>query len=106
MSVRKVTNSQLYLNSKDNIRKPIKVSKAQEDAFYESIKRERIERNANQFYEDKKYTLIPAIVIVGIISLPFIAIEKIYNYCRNKKIVHPEEEDFYTADDLKWNKHR
>ncbi len=73
--------------------RPKKISKAQEEAFYESIKQERIERNINTFYEEKKYTLIPTIIIVSIIASPFIAIQKLYDYCKNKKTVHPEKEE-------------
>ncbi len=63
--------------------RPKKVSKSQEDAYYESRKREREEKYINNYYEEKKSTLIPLIMIVTFLSYPFIKIGEIYEYCIN-----------------------
>jgi hypothetical protein len=81
MNKRKITNSTLYSK---RISKPIKISKLQEDAYWEIKKREREEKFANDFYQENKYRLIPAIVITTIIAYPFIKIYDVYKYCKNK----------------------
>jgi hypothetical protein len=72
------TSNEYYLN------KPVKVSKAQEDAYWENRKRERDEKYVNDYYQENKYKLIPAIIIVTIIAYPFIKIGEAYQYCKNK----------------------
>lgn len=67
-----------YLN------KPVKVSKAQEQAYWESRKREREEKFVNDYYQENKYKLIPVLFIVTIIAYPIIKIGEAYQYCKNK----------------------
>ncbi len=91
MNKRKINN---YDDKKSSYAtKQIKVTKSQEDKFYESIKQERIERNVNQYYEESKFRLIPVIIIGTILASPFIVIQNLYNFCKNKKIIHPEIEE-------------
>ncbi len=78
MNKRKITNSKLYSN------RPIKVSKAQEDAYWENRKCERDEKFVNDYYQENKYKLIPVLIIVTIIVYPCIKIYDAYKYCKNK----------------------
>ncbi len=82
MIKRKIRNTngsyRSYLN------KPVKVSKSQEDAYWESKKREREEQFVNDYYQENKYKLIPVLFIVTIIAYPIIKIGEAYKYCKNK----------------------
>ena len=72
--------------------RPKKISKAQEDAYWENRKRERDEKFVNDYYQENKYKIIPAIIIVSIIAYPCIKIYDIYKYCtnKNKSKINPE----------------
>lgn len=64
--------------------RPKKVSKAQEDAYYESRKRERDQKFVNDYYQENKYKLVPVLLIVTIFAYPIIKIGEVYKYCKNK----------------------
>lgn len=85
MNKRKVNNYSNDNYSNDYyLNKPVKVSKAQEDAYWKNRKRERDEKFVNDYYEENKYILIPTLIITIIISYPFIKIGEIYEYCKDK----------------------
>ncbi len=73
--------------------RPKKVSKAQEDAYYESRKRERDEKFVNDYYQENKYKLVPVLLIAVVISYPFVKIGELYKYCKNRSCynkINPE----------------
>lgn len=81
------STNEYYLN------RPVKVSKAQEDAYWKNRKRERDEKFVNDFYQENKYKLIPLLIIVTVITYPFIKIGEVYKYCKDKSCctkVNPE----------------
>ncbi len=80
--------------------RPKKISKAQEDAYWENRKRERDEKFVNDFYQENKYKLIPVLIIFTMITYPFIKVKEVYDFCKNKKLdskkVHPQKENILT----------
>lgn len=69
------------------------INKTQENAYWEKRSNEFKERKINDYYQENKYTLIPLIIILTIISYPFIKIGEVYKYCKNKSCcnkVNPE----------------
>ncbi len=79
MIKRKIKNSK-----SSSKRKVIKISKAEESAYWENRKRERDEKFVNDYYQENKYKLIPALIIVSMIAYPCIKIYDVYKYCKNK----------------------
>ncbi len=73
-------------------RKQRKINKAQETAYWENRRREREEDFVNSYWEENKYKLVPAIIFVILISSPFIAVKKTYDYLKKHNCcsVHPE----------------
>lgn len=91
MVKRKLTKH--YNSNEYYLNKPVKVSKTQEDAYWENRKRERDEKFVNDFYQENKYKLIPMLIIVTVIVYPIIKIGEAYQYCINKACcnkVNPE----------------
>ncbi len=75
--------------------RPKKISKSQEDEYWEKRTNELRERKINAYYEDNKYKLTFVIIFTSIISSPFIAIKGAYNYIRKAKntSIHPEKNE-------------
>ncbi len=73
--------------------RPKRVSKEQEDEYWEKRTNECKERKINNYYENNKYKLTFVIIVTSIISSPFIAIKGIYDYIREFKnnSIHPEK---------------
>jgi hypothetical protein len=82
MIKRKLTKH--YSSNEYYLNKPVKVSKAQEDAYWENRKREREEKFVNDYYQENKYKLIPMLIIVTMFAYPIIKIGEVYQYCKNK----------------------
>ena len=82
MSKRKLTKH--YSSNEYYLNKRIKVSKVQEDAYWENIKNERQGRFVNDYYQENKYRFIPALIIITMVSYPFIKIGEVYQYCKKK----------------------
>lgn len=93
LTIRPKKEDSLLLHTPHSKRRGVNrvVSKDQEDAYWESRKRERDEKFVNDYYQENKYKLVPVLLIAVIISYPFVKIGEIYKYCtKSCSQIHPE----------------
>lgn len=63
-----------------------RISKEDEKRYIQSKKEEREERFVNRYYEEHKCNIICGMVVITIISFPFLLIKKCFTLCNPNKV--------------------